>query len=82
MGGYALEAIVHSWKSFPGLAANRLLRRSGPFWQREYFDHLVRHEASLQRIVRYVEENPEKAGLRNWPWVGRDDFVAPASSRL
>ena len=81
LGGHTLEAIVHSWKSFSALEANRLLGRSGEFWQREYFDHLVRSEASLQRIVRYVEENPEKAGLPNWPWMGREDFVAPASSR-
>lgn len=67
---YTLEAIVHSWKSFSAQAANRLLHRSGTFWQREYFDHLVRTEASLHRIVRYVLDNPRKAGLLNWPWVG------------
>jgi len=82
LGGHALEAIVHSWKSFSALEANRLLRRTGRFWQREYFDHLIRNEASLLRIVRYVKENPKKAGLRNWTWVGGEDFVPPASSRL
>lgn len=29
--GHALEAVVHSWKSFSALAANRLLGRSGAF---------------------------------------------------
>jgi len=64
-----LEGILHSWKSFSAEAANRLLGRSGPFWQREYFDHLVRDEGSLHRIIRYVRENPRKAGLQDWPWV-------------
>jgi REP element-mobilizing transposase RayT len=78
--GNTLETIVHSWKSFSAQAANRLLRRSGTFWQREYFDHLVRNEASVARILRYVQQNPLKAGLHNWPWVGSHS-VPPAFSR-
>jgi REP element-mobilizing transposase RayT len=70
LGDYRLETILHSWKSFSALEANRLLRRSGRFWQREYFDHLVHHEASLLKMTQYVQENPERAGLRSWPWVG------------
>src|SRR5437899_1564027 len=62
LGERKLEAILHSWKSFSAQGANRLLGRSGGFWQREYFDHLVRNEASLSRIIRYVQENPQKAG--------------------
>ncbi len=68
--GYRLQAILHSWKSFSAQAANRILGRNGAFWQREYFDHLIRNEASLWKIIRYVSENPRKAGLRDWPWVG------------
>jgi REP element-mobilizing transposase RayT len=67
--GHDLEAILHSWKSYSAKVANHLLTRTGHFWQREYFDHLVRHEASLSKIVQYVMENPRRAGLRNWPWV-------------
>jgi REP element-mobilizing transposase RayT len=70
LGNHNLDEVLHSWKSFSAQAANRLLGRSGNFWQREYFDHLIRHEASLLKIVSYVLANPERAGLRNWPWVG------------
>jgi REP element-mobilizing transposase RayT len=70
LAGNRLHTIVHSWKSFSAREANQLLGRSGAFWQREYFDHLVRGEASLERIVRYVRENPRKTGLRDWAWVG------------
>ena len=66
---HRLEAILHSWKSFSAEQANRLLGRTGHFWQREYFDHLVRDEHALQRIIQYVKANPEKAGLLYWPWV-------------
>ena len=66
---HKLEAILHSWKSFSAQRANQILRRTGRFWQREYFDHLVRSEASLRKFVDYVKKNPERAGLRDWPWV-------------
>ena len=42
--------------------ANRLLRRSGEFWQREYYDHLVRSEKEFYRIVNYIAENPKRDG--------------------
>ena len=69
LAGHTLAGIVHGWKSYTAKEANRLLRRSGVFWQREYYDHLVRDDADFRRVVRYVLENPLKAGLRDWPWV-------------
>jgi len=69
LGHNSLDAILHSWKSYSALEANRLLGRKGVFWQREYFDHLIRTESSLRKVSRYVRENPQKAGMRDWPWV-------------
>jgi REP element-mobilizing transposase RayT len=71
--GHSLQGILHSWKSFSAEHSNRLLERNGRFWQREYFDHVVRNANSLCKIINYVKRNPIKAGLRNWPWV----FVKP-----
>jgi REP element-mobilizing transposase RayT len=53
--------------------ANLILGRTGEsFWQDESFDHRVRNEAELYRIVRYVEYNPVVAGLAtnpgDWLW--------------
>jgi REP element-mobilizing transposase RayT len=67
---HRLQDILHSVKSFSAQEANRILGRRGSFWQREYFDHFIRNEESLRKIIRYVSENPRKAGLRDWPWVG------------
>jgi REP element-mobilizing transposase RayT len=61
----ALAGILHSWKSYTAKEANRLLKRTGSFWQREYYDHLVRDEEDFGRIVRYVLENPRRAGLHD-----------------
>jgi REP element-mobilizing transposase RayT len=78
----SLEKIVHSWKSFTGLQANRILGRTGPFWQKEQWDRLIRDERELVRTIRYVANNPEKAGLRDWKWVKVYDERLPAISVL
>jgi REP element-mobilizing transposase RayT len=69
LADHQLQSIIHSWKSFSAKQANLLLGRTGHFWQREYFDHLVRSEGSLAKIIDYVKRNPERAGLKDWPWI-------------
>jgi REP element-mobilizing transposase RayT len=70
LAGRELSEIVHTWKSYSAKEANRILGRVGAFWQREYYDHLVRNEKEFLRVVRYVKDNPRKAKLTDWPWVG------------
>jgi REP element-mobilizing transposase RayT len=69
-GTHTLAEILHTWKSYSAKEANRTLGRSGTFWQREYYDHLIRGEKEFFQIVNYVLENPRVAGLRDWKWVG------------
>jgi len=64
-----LDNVIHSWKSYTSKEANKLLRRVGHFWQDDYYDHCIRDAAELRRTVEYVLNNPEKAGLRDWPFV-------------
>src|SRR5436190_12559584 len=49
--------------------ANRLLGWEGEFWQEDYFDHTIRSSKEFDRTIRYVLENPAKAGLVDWRWV-------------
>ena len=65
----SLAAILHSWKSFTAQSANRILGRTGIFWQREYYDHLVRNGEQFARAIRYIAQNPGRAGLKNWKWM-------------
>jgi hypothetical protein len=62
-----LVAPSHLLKSLKGATAresNRLLNRTGEqFWQRESYDHSVRDQREWDRIARYIERNPMKAGL-------------------
>jgi REP element-mobilizing transposase RayT len=67
-----LASIMHSLKRNTARRANLVLDRSGPFWEHESFDHYIRNRAEWKRIMKYVLENPVKAGLvknwKDWPW--------------
>ena len=65
--GHTLGSIVHSWKSYTALEANKCLGRKGKFWQREYFDRFVRDEEHYVNSSSYIHENPVKAGLVDTP---------------
>jgi REP element-mobilizing transposase RayT len=58
---------MKSIKGFSAREINKLLNRKGSIWQSESFDHIVRDEDELYRIINYVIMNPVKAGLvENW----------------
>jgi REP element-mobilizing transposase RayT len=69
---WPLASVVHSWKSYTAHAANQILRRSGDFWFREYFDRFIREDRHFVNAVKYIEANPVKAGLarapEEWRW--------------
>lgn len=69
---YALPAIMHSLKRYTAREANKLLGRDGTFWQAESYDHVVRNQDEMNRIIRYILDNPVKAGLvrdwKEWRW--------------
>ena len=69
---WGLGQIAHSWKSFTAHEANKLLNRSGEFWQTEPFDRYIRNEQHFRNAVAYIENNPVKAGLcaqpEDWLW--------------
>ncbi len=67
--GQALADVVRSWKSYTARTANRILGRAGAFWQREYYDRLIREDGEFDRAIEYVLSNPERAGLAGWNWV-------------
>lgn len=68
----SLHKVVHSWKSFTAKAANSVLKRTGTFWQDDYFDRYVRDERDYGDRLEYIGENPVQAGLckicTDWPW--------------
>jgi REP element-mobilizing transposase RayT len=69
LGAWPLARILQSWKSYSSKKANAVLGRDGRFWQKEYFNRIVRDEADLTRTIEYVVGNPAKSGLMEWPFV-------------
>ena len=61
--GFPLAQVVHAWKSYTSREANKVLHRTGHFWQREYYDRYIRDDRHLESVIAYVERNPVKAGL-------------------
>ncbi|MCC5790803.1 MAG: transposase [Opitutales bacterium] len=68
-----MKSVWPRWKGITARECNRILGRSGPFWQREWFDRWMRDEMNTQKTIKYIRQNPVKAGLvKNWedyPWV-------------
>ena len=58
-----LSRVLHSLKSYTAKEINRLLGKSGEFWQSESYDRIVRSEAELEHFRTYIRENPAKAGI-------------------
>jgi putative transposase len=72
-----LAAIMKSLKGYTAHEANKILGRTGSFWEEESYDHEIRDEAEFGRVVRYVLNNPVKAGLvkhwTDWKWNYRSE---------
>lgn len=59
-----LPKLTKSLKGITAKRANMILGLTGrSFWQEESYDHVVRNEGEFEKIRRYIEENPVRAGL-------------------
>ena len=70
---FSIPEIMRRIKGRSAIEINRILNRSGPVWNRESFDHVIRHNESLEEKIDYVVQNPVRAGLvkdvSEYPWV-------------
>ena len=72
-----LMKLLRTFKSISAIQVNRLLSSSGqPFWQRNYYEHIIRNEESLNRIREYIATNPLRWELdrENPRRKGEDEF--------
>ena len=57
----SLGAIVGAYKSAVSKHVNRSGHPSGlPIWQRNFYDHVIRDDAGLDRIRQYIADNPAR----------------------
>lgn len=64
LGDHRLEDVLQRWKGVSAHEINRLRQRKGTFWQRSYFDRLIRTQKHFDYCVNYIRQNPVKAHLR------------------
>jgi acetyl-CoA synthetase len=69
---HSLSGIMKTIKGVTSHKINKVLGRSGPLWQPDYFDRYIRDEKHFHKTVQYIEINPVKAGLcskpEDWPF--------------
>ena len=69
-GKSAKSPIANTMRLLKGRTArycNLALKRKGAFWRHESYDHYVRDESEMTRIIHYTINNPVKAGLvKEW----------------
>jgi REP element-mobilizing transposase RayT len=54
----SLGAIIRQYKSSVTREVRAETGRTGPFWQRNYYEHVIRSEFEWWRLHRYIESNP------------------------
>lgn len=76
---WKMGKIVASWKAFTGRRIEEMTRATRAnaesttqVWHREYWDRFIRDETHLAAAIRYIHNNPVKAGLvanaADWRW--------------
>lgn len=61
MKSRSLSSLVAGFKTITTKRINQLRNAPGtPVWQRNYYDHIIRHKDALQKIRQYVQTNPQK----------------------
>ncbi len=58
LGNTELLKQCRSWKRFSAGKINKVLGKTGRFWQEESFDHLVRSPEQFYAIQQYIRKNP------------------------
>jgi len=66
-GNSGISKIMKNIKGRSSLLINKKLNRTGKLWQDESYDRWVRNDIELYFVIKYILENPVKAGLvSNW----------------
>ncbi len=72
---FALPKILRAIKGSSARSINKLTGRTGPLWQDESFDHVLRGDESLRETIEYIRQNPVRKGFVNtaedyeWLWA-------------
>jgi REP element-mobilizing transposase RayT len=83
---FALPEILRAIKCTSARSINKLSGRTGPVWQDESFDHVLRGNESMRETIDYIRQNPVRKGLvqkpedYQWLWVEPEGIECGAST--
>lgn len=60
----SLPKVIQAFKSKTSLGLKRNGYKGKVFWQKNYYDHIVRSEEALGKIREYIQNNPLAEGLK------------------
>lgn len=63
----SVSGVMKLIKGSTSRECNKVLNKTGKFWQVESFDRLIRDAYEMYNIINYVLNNPVKAGLVSNP---------------
>ena len=73
--GKTIQSIVSQWKEWTA-------KTSGIHWQRDFFEHRLRHDESRAVKANYILENPVRKKLvsrpEDWPYIYYADGQRPS----
>ena len=56
----SLGRLIGAFKTVSTKRINRVRDRRGvPVWQRDYYEHVIRSDSELDRVRRYIVDNPD-----------------------
>jgi REP element-mobilizing transposase RayT len=64
---YSLPIILKQLKGTSSRTVNKLSNSTGPVWQEESFDHVLRSQESFAEKLEYIRQNPVRRGLARMP---------------
>ncbi len=77
---YSLTDLLHSIKSVSAHQINQSRGATGPVWDKESFDRLIRSDADLQEKYLYITRNPWDASVvgenEDYRWVWTEESAA------
>ncbi len=59
----SINKIMQNIKRISAYNINKYLNKSGNFWQAESYDHIVRDQYELDKLIEYTLMNPVKVGI-------------------
>lgn len=72
LDGQKLSDVMRSFGSFTSREINRLLNRTGQYWQKGYYDRQIRNQDRFVNQLQYIYENPIRKGYVTssdvWPF--------------